>query len=713
MKLFEYQAKEAFREKGLPTPKGVLVRGMDELDGAFAEVGFPCVLKSQVLSGGRGKAGLIKVVKDAESAKATAKTLFESEHNVRMLLVEEAVDIDREIYLSITVDPVESKIMLIGCAEGGVEIEKLAATDPDKIVTVRVDIAEGLGGYHVNNLTYGMGLSGDLGKQVGAVVRGLYKTFRAYDAQLAEINPLFINKDGKAIAGDGKERKKLEALTKELGLADSVFFLGWVNDLDSFYGALDINTLSSLSEAFPYALPEGARAHLATVASNVGGVPAIIEHGVTGLLIEPGDVRMLAAYLARYALDEDYRHEMGEALYRRGKADFSEEATGLRQLEIYNAVFRMERNRRDGVRDGVLICGAYGFGNAGDDAILQAIIGEMRRIDAHMPVTVISRRPKDTRSAYGVNACNRFHYLAIRRVLRRSQLFISGGGSLMQDVTSRMSLWYYLSTIRLAHRCGCKVQMYGCGIGPIVYERDRQLAARIINDCVDKITLREPDSRETLSDFGVTEPEVILASDPALTLPAAERGRIDRILREHDMDPDGKYIGFVLRKWPGIEEKATVFAAGAVYAYLKYGLTPVFLSINFRTDGEASQLVTEHLSIPFHVLGEQMSTGEVIGVLSRMTAVVSMRLHGLIFAAGQGVPLIGVAYDPKVTAFLDYVEQTNYMQFEAVNEEDLSDQIDAAVALAGRGEELRRRTELLNRQEDNNRATAARLLGKE
>ena len=191
------------------------------------------------------------------------------------------------------------------------------------------------------------------------------------------------------------------------------------------------------------------------------------------------------------------------------------------------------------------------------------------------------------------------------------------------------------------------------------------------------------------------------------------RSRIDRILREHDMDPEGKYIGFVLRKWPGIEEKATVFAAGAVYAYLKYGLTPVFLSINFRTDGEASQLVTEHLSIPFYTLDEQMSTGEVIGVLSRMTAVVSMRLHGLIFAAGQGVPLIGVAYDPKVTAFLDYVEQNNYMQFEAVNEKDLSDRIDAAVALAGRGEEMRRRTELLNRQEDNNRATAARLLGKE
>ena len=336
----------------------------------------------------------------------------------------------------------------------------------------------------------------------------------------------------------------------------------------------------------------------------------------------------------------------------------------------------------------------------------------------------IVEKKEHTILVQGMNGAEAFDYIdgkykdRITGALRRygnslSAVFISGGGSLMQDVTSRLSLWYYLGTIRMAHRCGCKVQMYGCGIGPIVYERDRRLAARIINDCVDKITLREPDSRETLSDFGVTDPEVILASDPALTLPAAERSRIDRILREHDMDPEGKYIGFVLRKWPGIEEKATVFAAGAVYAYLKYGLTPVFLSINFRTDGEASRLVTEHLSIPYYMIDEQMSTGEVIGVLSRMTTVVSMRLHGLIFAAGQGVPLIGVAYDPKVTAFLDYVEQNNYMQFEALNEKDLSDLIDSAVALAGRGEELRRRTELLNRQEDNNRATAARLLGKE
>ena len=334
-----------------------------------------------------------------------------------------------------------------------------------------------------------------------------------------------------------------------------MFFLGWVNDLDSFYGALDINTLSSLSEAFPYALPEGARAHLATVASNVGGVPAIIEHGVTGLLIEPGDVRMLAAYLARYALDENYRHEMGEALYRRGKADFSEEATGLRQLEIYNAVFRMERNRRDGVRDGVLICGSLRLRQRGRRC---HFAGHHRRDAPHRREHA---RDRDLPPAEG--------YAQRLRRQRVQSVSLSGHPAraapepavhqrrrqpdagrheppepvvLSQHDPPGAPLRLQGADVRLRHL-------------PIVYERDRQLAARVINTCVDKITLREPDSRETLSDFGVTEPEVILASDPALTLQAAERGRIDRILREHDMNPDGKYIGFVLRKWPALRKR--------------------------------------------------------------------------------------------------------------------------------------------------------------
>ena len=120
-----------------------------------------------------GAERLIKVVKDAESAKATAKTLFESEHNVRMLLVEEAVDIDREIYLSITVDPVESKIMLIGCAEGGVEIEKVAEETPHLIHKVALDPLTGPMPYQGRELAFKLGLEGKLVQQFTKIFMGL------------------------------------------------------------------------------------------------------------------------------------------------------------------------------------------------------------------------------------------------------------------------------------------------------------------------------------------------------------------------------------------------------------------------------------------------------------------------------------------------------------------------------------------------------------
>lgn len=204
MKLFEHQAKEIFKACGIPVPESVLAGNADEAVEGAQRIGFPCVLKAQILQGGRGKAGLVRVVKDPEEARAVATELFQSRFNVRRLLVEKAVDIASEIYLSITVDPVSSNVLLIGCAEGGVEIEKLAAESPEKICTVKVDPFLGLGSYSINNLLYGMNLPAEQVKPVAAVVRSLYRAFKSHDAQLAEINPLFVAKDGSVIAGDGK-----------------------------------------------------------------------------------------------------------------------------------------------------------------------------------------------------------------------------------------------------------------------------------------------------------------------------------------------------------------------------------------------------------------------------------------------------------------------------------------------------------------------------
>lgn len=204
MKLLEHEAKDVFKAAGLAVPRGEVVTDPDSAARAAETLGYPCVLKSQVYSGGRGKAGLIRLVKSASEARTVATELFASRHGVRKILVEQAVDIAREIYLSVTVDPVSASALILGCAEGGVEIEELARTAPEKIVRERVHLDEGLLPFRARNVAYGLGLSGDLAKKVATVVESLYSVFRANDAELAEINPLFVTTAGDVVAGDGK-----------------------------------------------------------------------------------------------------------------------------------------------------------------------------------------------------------------------------------------------------------------------------------------------------------------------------------------------------------------------------------------------------------------------------------------------------------------------------------------------------------------------------
>ena len=511
------------------------------------------------------------------------------------------------------------------------------------------------------------------------------------------------------IAGEGPERPALEALAEELGVRGAVTLAGWLDDMEEFYSALDINTLSSLSETFPYALTEGAAYRLPTVASAVGGLPRLIEDGKTGFLFAPGDWEKLGARLAQLASDPGLRERLGAAVHERAAREFSVEATCREQRAVYEEI--LEREARG--RSGVVICGAYGMGNSGDEAILDAIVAEMRAIDPLMPLTVMTRDPAGASARLGLTAVHTFNFPRFLAVMRRRALYINGGGSLIQDVTSRRSLWYYLFTLRAAKRLGCKVMMYGCGIGPVKRPGGVERTRRVLNSCVDAITLREPDSIEELARFGVTKPEIILASDPALTLPSAPAEEVDAALEAAGAAPGGKYICFALRLWPGFGEKAGVFAAAARHAHEAYGLTPVFLPINHLDDGQAAALVAEKLGDTPHVLlPGPMSSALVIGLMSRMQVVVSMRLHGLIFAAGQGVPLIGVSYDPKVTAFLRCVD-AGCVPLEGLEEGELCRLIDGAAARSGDAAALEENVRKLRAIEHRSMETAARLLGKE
>ena len=284
------------------------------------------------------------------------------------------------------------------------------------------------------------------------------------------------------IAGEGAERPVLESLARELGVEDSITLAGWLDDMDEYYGSLDINALSSISETFPYAITEGAAHHLPTVSSRVGGIPRLIEDGVTGYLFEPGDWQALGERLARLASDATLREALGEAIFERAARDFSMEATCREQRAVYEEILSREAN---GGRAGVLICGAYGMGNAGDEAILDAITAEMRSIDPLMPITVLSRDPEGAEARLDVDAIHTFNVPGFLRAMRRRTLYINGGGSLIQDVTSRRSLWFYLFTLRAARRCGCRVMMYGCGIGPVRRPGGVKSTRRTISSCVD------------------------------------------------------------------------------------------------------------------------------------------------------------------------------------------------------------------------------------
>ncbi len=514
------------------------------------------------------------------------------------------------------------------------------------------------------------------------------------------------------IAGDGEQMDMLKNLARELGVERQVCFAGWVSDTDSFYNAIDINTLTSLSETFPYSLTEGARAALPTVASRVGGVPYLIEHGIHGLLFEAGDAEALARHLVTLAQDPELRRHMGRRLYQRARKDYSLESTLRRQLDIYEAILRRQARKKalNSRRDGALVCGAYGRGNAGDDAILEAIVTELRQVDPDLPVWVLSRNPKDTRLTYRVNSIYTFAFPRFLARMRKTRLYINGGGSLMQDVTSHRSLWFYLFTISAAKRLGNRVMMYGCGIGPIHSQANRRRAAKVLQRSVDAITLRDTHSADELKDMGVSAPEIILSADPTVILPPAPETVVDGILESQGIDPRGKYIGFSLRPWPGFEGKAALFGAAADYAYEKYGLIPMFLPIEKRLDVAAARLAAAHMKAPHYILEDTGSSSHTIGLFARMQAVVSMRLHALVFSASQGVPLVGVVYDQKISSFLSYIGQDLYTDLEDVTEETLCRYIDAACGRIGDQEFLSGGVERLRQVEERNSETARRLL---
>ncbi len=503
-------------------------------------------------------------------------------------------------------------------------------------------------------------------------------------------------------AGDGEDREKLENMVRELGLTDKVFFAGWIQDMNSFYNAIDINLLTSISESFPYVLTEGTRMHRPTIASNVGGVPVLIDDGYNGLIFTPGDEKQLAQHLLTLASDLELRTVMGDRLYQKARDNFSIDRMVAHQIEIYESILAREKRQKNLKRDGVVICGAYGYGNAGDEAILSSIIDSVRALDPYMPITVLAKNTQSVKKRYRVDSVYTLNLLKILWIMRKTRLYINGGGTLIQNSTSHRSLWYYLFTLRAAKALGNQVDMYGCGIGPVSGRRNIRLVKQVLKHSVDAITLREEDSMRELECYGVQGLEIGLSSDPAFALNPVSEDERARYLKNRGIDPDGKYICFMLRTWYGYDKHIDAFAQCARYAYEQYGLTPIFLSLNISTDIRASKPVCSSLDIPYFILDDFAKPELLIALLSKMQAIVAMRLHGLILSSFSGVPMVGVAYDPKIGSFLRYLGSGVNVELKEASEQNLNHALDQVLQEEStRGERIRRAEELKEKEKGN------------
>ena len=260
-------------------------------------------------------------------------------------------------------------------------------------------------------------------------VKDIATTIRGFAAALKSAPQLRL-----FIAGDGEDEDMLKKLCDQLGVRKRVTFCGWVSPVMPFFRAMDINLLSSVSETFPSSILEGVCAGCATICSDVGGMPELIDTGENGYIFPVGDDKAgLAEYLIRLGNDAALRQKFADALYEKASRDFSRDKMCERQMENYRHLLaRFHRPKNE--RESIVICGAYGRGNAGDDAILEAIVQEMRQLDPERTICVMSRRPKETRLIYRTNAIYTFNVFSVLRKFRHAALYINGGGSLMQDV---------------------------------------------------------------------------------------------------------------------------------------------------------------------------------------------------------------------------------------------------------------------------------------
>lgn len=299
----------------------------------------------------------------------------------------------------------------------------------------------------------------------------------------------------------------------------------------------------------------------------------------------------------------------------------------------------------------IALSGYYGFDNAGDEALLAAICHTIKDIEPRTDFVVFSGSPEKTAHLHHLRAVNRMNPVVIAQELLTCDLLISGGGSLLQDVTGPRSLPYYISIVALAKVLKKPVIFYAQGIGPINRYFSKLLMYLIANK-VDCITLRDEDSLRLLKQLGVNRPPMKITADPVFALEptALDFKQVTGLLQEFGITSH-KLVGVALRYWKALEGYQGDLAR-VLDNLAENGYQIVFVPMDYPNDLKESRRVAGLMQHDSFIIDNNLTSLEHIALISNFDLLVGMRLHSLIFAANRGIPFAGISYDPKIDAFL-------------------------------------------------------------
>lgn len=329
-----------------------------------------------------------------------------------------------------------------------------------------------------------------------------------------------------------------------------------------------------------------------------------------------------------------------------------------------------------GANKKILISGYYGFDNSGDDAILKAIVKDIKENNRNVKITAFSNNPTFTKKIYDIDAVNRFGIKGVIKAIRDCDLFISGGGSLLQDITSTRSLLYYITLMKLAKLFNKPVMVYANGIGPINRKMNRFLTRRILSK-VDLITLRDEDSGIFLKELEVKNDNIHVTADPVFTLEPTKEETILGILKKEGIPEDKPLVGVSVRNWGNAGNLIDTLAKAIDYIIDEYDVNVVLIPMHYPEDlGISNSILDKVTEEGSYILKNKYSVEDIMGTIKKLEIIIAMRLHSLIYAATQKVPMVGIIYDPKIEGFLKSIDMGHMCQVENIEYGQLIENID-------------------------------------